>query len=342
LRLLLRFLEVNNYYYKNSMSGFITLSRRIFGHLFFTEKREFSRFEAWLDLIRRANWQDGFMLIGNTSYVIKRGQVLASERQMAEWWGWSQKRVQTFLKLGVSEAMISIEKESVGSRITLCKYDSYNTSGISLESEKNQDGISLESGRHQLGIAQGIKSNNIKKNKEEKKEKQTPQAGGEIFEKLSNRVGPVTAKICIEGNVGQLVGDEKRPQLLRWLEHKFTKGQPIITTQVLFAIVQQFQANDLETLTSSITESIGGDYARLVITKPKATDKKPVFPNYWQPGIEAKNGYTPEQTLDYHRRLISLGWYKTTVHGQPYWNRPAADNAARTGEGTISKTLQQT
>jgi hypothetical protein len=324
------------------MSGYITISRRLFKHHFWTERREFSLAEAWIDMIQAAAWQDGRQLVKGKFIDVKRGELLASLRYLQQRWGWgSPNRVARVLEMLQKENMISLENETVAQRITICKYESYNTprteNGTETEHRRNTDGTETEHRRNK-------ENNNNKINKINKINKETTptQAGGEIFQKLSNRVGPVTAKICIEGNVGQLVGDEKRPQLLRWLEHKFTKGQPIITTQVLFAIVQQFQANDLETLTNSITESIGGDYARLVISKPKATDKKPVFPNYWKPGIEVELNLTPEQTNEYYRHLIGLRWYKTTIQGQPYWNRPAADNAARTGEGTISKTLQQT
>lgn len=319
------------------MSGFVTISRRLFSHALWTKRREFSEAEAWIDLIQSAQWQPCKQLVKGKMLEVGRGELLASLRYLQERWGWgSPNRVSRYLEMLEKEEMIRIKNETVTQRITICKYETYNaprnTDGTDTEHKRDTDGTDTEQTRNK-------DNKNNKINKENKETNPIAQAGGEVFEKLAKRVGQTTAKLCIEGNVGQLVGDEKRPQLLRWLEHKFTKGQPIITTQVLFAIVQQFQANDLEVLTESITESIGGDYARLVITKPKATNKKPVFPNYWQPGIEAKNGYTPEQTLEYHRHLISLGCYKTIEQGQPYWNMPQK-NGSRNGETTLAGALK--
>ena len=293
--------------------------------------------------MQMAQWMPTKKSVKGKVIDVEVGEILASNRYLMERWNWkSLTKVQSLLKSLESEGVLRSENIAVTSRITLTESELYARFEVAERSDKGRMEVAERSDKGRMEVADEVKENKEQDKQRNKETNPLAQAGGEIFEKLAKRVGPVTAKLCIEGNVGQLVGDEKRPQLLRWLEHKLTKGQPIITTQVLFAIVQQFQDNDLETLTNSITESIGGDYARLVITKPKPADKKLVFPNYWKPGIEVELKLTPEQTNEYYRHLIDLRWYKTTIQGQPYWNRPAADNAARTGEGTISKTLQQT
>ena len=360
------------------MSGFITISRRLFKNDLWTERREFSRAEAWLDLIRRANWQDGTMLVGNTPYEIKRGQVLASERQMAQWWGWSQKKVQNFLRLCTSEEMISTAKEAVGTRMDLKNYESYNNArnqdGISTgtaygsdtekkgitkesggnhlnatgsvsceqqgensESRKNQDGIRMESGWNQEGIQKGIMSNNINK-KEKEKEKQTPQAGGFDFEKLAKQVGQLCAKLIIEGGVTDLLDNAKKRLFVKWANHKFTSGNEIRTTAVLAEVVKKFQATDTDLLEESISESIGGNYARLVIAKPKTTTT--AMPSYWKAGIEIEMKMTPETTIKYHRHLLELGWRKENYQGKTNWLKPqTTTTAARTGETTLAASL---
>lgn len=108
--------------------GFITVSRRLFEHELFTEKREYSRFEAWLDLIQLCAYED------DNSSIIKgkvikwgRGQVVASVRYLQQRWYWkSVDKVFSFLELLRSQNMIRTDKEQGIGRITLCKYDDYN------------------------------------------------------------------------------------------------------------------------------------------------------------------------------------------------------------------------
>jgi hypothetical protein len=113
--------------------GYITISRKLFEHEFFTEKREYSKFEAWLDLIQVCAFED------NQSMMVKgkivrwgRGQTIASVRYLQERWYWkSLDKVTCYLKLLRSQKMIIIDTEQGIGRITLCKYDDYNPKAYS-------------------------------------------------------------------------------------------------------------------------------------------------------------------------------------------------------------------
>lgn len=108
--------------------GFIAINRGIFEHEFYNEQREFSRFEAWLDLIQLSAFEENNTML-HRGRVIKwgRGQTIASVRYLQSRWSWkSTDKVFRFLELLRSQDMIRTEIERGIQRITLCKYDYYN------------------------------------------------------------------------------------------------------------------------------------------------------------------------------------------------------------------------
>jgi hypothetical protein len=323
------------------MSGFITLSRKFFKHSFWAERREFSLAEAWLDLLQAAQWQPCKQLVKGKLLEVGRGELLASHRYLQERWGWrSLTKVQSFIKMLCDEGMIRSEFEGVTSRISICKYDSYNVLEVGEKSDKGQLEVGEKSEKSQLEVKD---NNNNKINKINKINKETtpmPQAGGFDFEKLARKVGRTCAKLMTDGEVGTKLPAEKKPLLLKWLGYRHEKGSAITTTVELAEVLGTWLEKDSAILDAAISKSIGAGWKVLVFDAPKPTDKKPVFPNYWKPGIEVELNLTPEQTNEYYRHLIGLRWYKTTEAGKPYWNRPASQEP-RTGESyfsTIAKT----
>lgn len=108
--------------------GYIAISRKLFQHELFTEKREYSRFEAWVDLIQLCAFEDNNSMLFK-GRVVKwgRGQAIASVRFLQQRWSWkSVDKVFCFLELLRSQEMIQTDKEQGIGRITLCKYDDYN------------------------------------------------------------------------------------------------------------------------------------------------------------------------------------------------------------------------
>ena len=128
------------------MEYYIPISRRLFEHQLWCEERIYSRFEAWLDLIQSARFEDTKQLIGNRFIEVKRGQILASLRFLAGRWQWSTKKVNSFLDLLIQDKMIIKEtpKETGQTVITICNYDKYNSQIIREETEKKQQGNTKE------------------------------------------------------------------------------------------------------------------------------------------------------------------------------------------------------
>lgn len=166
------------------MEYYIPISRRLFEHPFWCEERVFSRFEAWLDIVQSARFEDTKQLIGNRFIEVKRGQMLVSLRFLSGRWQWSTKKVNSFLDLLIQDKMIIKEtpKETGQTVITICNYDKYNFISQELETEKKQQGNTKETARKQQG-------NKINKDNKENKLKEdnippTPPKGVEDLEKV--------------------------------------------------------------------------------------------------------------------------------------------------------------
>lgn len=110
---------------------FFTIDRRLLHEDLWTAE-PFTRGQAWVDLIGRANF-------ANTK-TLKRGEIIVSERTLAERWHWSRKKVQSFLAFLEAENMVKIERiqgtskgttkgTSKGTRLKLENYSKYQDQG---------------------------------------------------------------------------------------------------------------------------------------------------------------------------------------------------------------------
>lgn len=107
------------------MQGWIKLHRKIQDHWIYQEKRKFSRFEAWIDLLMMVNHEDAKVILGNEIVEVKRGQRITSIRQLCDRWGWSNTKVTQFLKLLQSDGMATVKSDSKKTLITIENYDLY-------------------------------------------------------------------------------------------------------------------------------------------------------------------------------------------------------------------------
>lgn len=114
------------------MSGWIKIHRSIKDHWLYTEKRVFSRFEAWNDILLTVNYSDAQTLIKGKLYNVKRGESILSLDSWAKRWGWEKSSVRRFLKLLENESMVVLDSDNVTTRLTVCKYESY-------QDERNAD-----------------------------------------------------------------------------------------------------------------------------------------------------------------------------------------------------------
>ncbi|QKE74745.1 DnaD domain protein [Arthrobacter citreus] len=112
------------------MTGWISLHRKVRDHWLFEEKRSFSKFEAWVDLLMEVNHQDNKVLLGNELIEVKRGQKVTSMEQLALRWGWSKDKTYKFVKLLESEQMIERKSNTKRTVLTIVNYDIYQLSEV--------------------------------------------------------------------------------------------------------------------------------------------------------------------------------------------------------------------
>lgn len=110
------------------MEGWVSLHRRIMDHWTFEEKRTFSRFEAWIDLILSANHKDTRFPLGNEIVEAKRGEVITSELKLMDRWGWSKTKLRNFLELAEKDGMIIKKTDRKKTTIYLVNYDDFQNS----------------------------------------------------------------------------------------------------------------------------------------------------------------------------------------------------------------------
>ena len=101
-------------------SGFIIIPRCLFEDPLLQDG---AYFRAWLWLVSEAAWKSRRVTVtnGRTSEIVEleRGQLSHSRRYMATAWGWSEKRVRTFLNRLAKGRMIDLQAGRLQTVITI-------------------------------------------------------------------------------------------------------------------------------------------------------------------------------------------------------------------------------
>lgn len=105
--------------------GWISIHRKIRDNHLFKEKRVFSKFEAWLDLLLEVNHQDNKFILGNELVEVKRGSTITSIRQLCDKWGWSNTKVKKFFELLELDEMITHKSDTKKTLVSIVNYDLY-------------------------------------------------------------------------------------------------------------------------------------------------------------------------------------------------------------------------
>lgn len=138
------------------MSGWIRIDRQITSHWIFKDEW---KFRNWIDLITLVNHSEQKVNIKGTVLTCKRGQTLCSLDTLAKRWNCDKSKVRRFLKLLESDSMIELKSEHITTRLTICKYDTY-------QGERNADETKMTQGRN-------ASETQMTPNKNDKKENNT-------------------------------------------------------------------------------------------------------------------------------------------------------------------------
>lgn len=118
--------------------GHIKLSRKLFDvDPWWGQKRKFSRFEAWVDMLQLAAWRAVSSSYRGEEFRLERGEFVLSVRLAAKRWGWTEKVTRTFLKKAQEMAHIKAQREEhAGTVYLIVNYDAYQRSPDADDAEK--------------------------------------------------------------------------------------------------------------------------------------------------------------------------------------------------------------
>lgn len=158
------------------MEGWILLHRKSCDHPFYKERKIFSRWEAWVDLLFLANHNDHKFLLGSEMVEAKRAEVITSELTLMERWRWSKSKVRRYIKNLEDERMVIKKADSKKTTIFIINYDSYQKPQTAKEPQKDRRKTAE---RPQTIHNQIRKKNEIKNYKEKKEDTPLLPGGGE-------------------------------------------------------------------------------------------------------------------------------------------------------------------
>lgn len=117
------------------MEGWLKLSRKIISHWIWKDP---IKLKWWLDILLTVNWEDNKVAIGYKVFECKRGQSLLSLQSWAKRWNVSKSVVNNFFNMLEGDGMITVENETVTTRITVCNYESYQQVQNANETERER------------------------------------------------------------------------------------------------------------------------------------------------------------------------------------------------------------
>jgi hypothetical protein len=158
------------------MASYIKLFREIQKHWLYEEKRKFSRYEAWIDLLMMVNHTEGKTMQDGVLVEVKRGERITSIRKLMDRWEWSNTKVVKFLELLSEDEMISFkttpQKKTVIKILNYEKWQGFDGQDQpEKKTQKRQSNDSEQSQKRQSNDSEETQKNLNNKNKEELKTK---------------------------------------------------------------------------------------------------------------------------------------------------------------------------
>ncbi|QIB68230.1 hypothetical protein Ami103574_02400 [Aminipila butyrica] len=147
--------------------GYFKVYRKVFNNPIWSIK-PYSKGQALIELIGTANYRPQTIILGNEEVEIKRGQLHTSEVKLAEKWGWSRKKVRTYLEQLERLKMVTTVGTTKGTTITIENYELYQGEGTA---DDTADGTLQEHQKNIKRTSKDTRTIKIKKEKKDKKDK---------------------------------------------------------------------------------------------------------------------------------------------------------------------------
>ena len=143
--------------------GWISLHRKLFDNEVLAKSGRYSKLEAWLWLLCSANFKEGKFALGTEVIIVKKGDVVTSQKKLCKKFKWGNTKLRNFLKLLENDSMIELNTEAKLTRISICNYKTYQVSQTENKSQTNRKQIVNKSMTNTIN-----KDNNVNKVNKEK------------------------------------------------------------------------------------------------------------------------------------------------------------------------------
>lgn len=119
------------------------------------EDKEFSKGQAYADIIAKANYADKTRIYRNKVIPIKRGQLPTSKLALSRRWGWEEGKVDRFLKHLELDGYIKVESTKFGTTITVLNYGVAGTDKNAVQTEGETEGGTVGTDSTATGTTNG-------------------------------------------------------------------------------------------------------------------------------------------------------------------------------------------
>lgn len=121
------------------MHGWVRFYREQFSDLI--SRKPFCWGYVWTFLYAMAAHKEGHIFFDNGTIVIKRGQLITSQRKLAENFGWSIEKIRQFLNALKIVKLIEFSSTKRYTLITIINYDGYQKETSNLQADSQQNPI---------------------------------------------------------------------------------------------------------------------------------------------------------------------------------------------------------
>lgn len=216
--------------------GWIKLHREILDHWIFDDPIKFHRWVSLL-LLARHDSKPAKVNMGNNLVTCERGQIIMSLKTISNMWNCSRSSAKHFLELLQKDNMITLQSQSICTQITICNYDSYQSSTNTCETlgkqlENNPETLSAtnNNGNKEIintDVPAAVEFSEIPKT-----------INTELKEKEKSSAKKEKEKIDFTGIVNSMVENKEMKQstansILEWVEYKKQK-KTLYTTELGF------------------------------------------------------------------------------------------------------------
>lgn len=128
---------------KEKLGGYMLIYRKMLNDPLWLSER-FTKAQAWIDLLFLANYEDGYIVVGNGETIpVKRGQCAWSQSRLAKRWKWTRGKVEQYFKHLIEQGTIQrIEQGKIGRKTTIINilnYEKYQDRATKQATSQAQD-----------------------------------------------------------------------------------------------------------------------------------------------------------------------------------------------------------